>query len=150
MMAYPGNSLVSNILAAVKISAVYSALTGTPPRRCGTNRFRGQAAWRGGENPSVALDDSKSTWFDHAASEGGGVLDLVARVKGGDRRESLHWLCEFNARPRIFSLPMQTFEDREYRPRRIPALRISANATMPFVPDSFGPTGRSSLLVLHA
>src|ERR1022692_974088 len=34
--------------------------------------------------------------------------------------------------------------NHEYRPRRIPALRISANATMPFVPDSFGPTGRSS------
>src|ERR1035441_9268954 len=99
MTAYSGKSQVSDILAAVKISTVYSALTGKRPRRSGANRYRGQAIWRGGENLSVAIDDSKLTWFDHAAAEGGGVLDLVGRVRGGDRKESLRWLSELAGVP---------------------------------------------------
>ena len=40
------------------------------------------AVWRNGERDSVAIDREK--WFDHAAQEGGGLIELCARTKFGD------------------------------------------------------------------
>ncbi len=46
-------------------------------------------------------------WFDHEAGEGGGLVDLVGRVRGLNRREALDWTAdrigmadEFGPRPR--------------------------------------------------
>lgn len=39
------------------------------------------AVWRNGERDSVSIDAEK--WFDHAAQEGGGLIELAARTKFG-------------------------------------------------------------------
>lgn len=39
------------------------------------------AIWRDGERDSVAIDREK--WYDHAAQEGGGLIELCARTKFG-------------------------------------------------------------------
>lgn len=80
----------AEILSAVKISRVWQALGG-PALRHG----RGPAFWRGGDGLSVSVNDSKGVWHDHAGGDGGGVLSLVARVRGGDRQESLKWLADY-------------------------------------------------------
>lgn len=36
--------------------------------------------------------DVAGTWHDHEAGNGGGVLDLVVRERGGNRREAAQWL----------------------------------------------------------
>ena len=56
---------------------------------------RGVASWREGQNFSVAFDDNKGTWYDHKEHEGGGIVDLVARITGRDRAGSLRWLAEY-------------------------------------------------------
>ena len=83
------------ILAHVKISAVYQALTGTGPRRTGsTDTFRGPAVWRGGDSySSVSLDDQRGTWHDWVTDESGGVLGLVQRVHGGSSQDALRWVA---------------------------------------------------------
>ena len=52
-------------------------IIGTPVRdgRC-------VAVWREGSRDSVAIDREK--WFDHAANEGGGLIELCARTKFGN------------------------------------------------------------------
>lgn len=52
-------------------------IIGTPVRdgRC-------VAVWREGSRDSVAIDRDK--WFDHAANEGGGLIELCARTKFGN------------------------------------------------------------------
>jgi hypothetical protein len=69
---------------------VAQALTGEKPQH---SRIR--ASWRGGDGYNVALDDSRGIWKDFATDEGGGVLDLVARVQGGTRQDALKWLADF-------------------------------------------------------
>ena len=39
------------------------------------------AIWRDGERDSVAIDREK--WYDHAAQEGGGLIELCAKTKFG-------------------------------------------------------------------
>lgn len=79
-----------HILESVTISNVYRALGGaTLP-----NGRRGVAFWRDGANGfNVSLNDTKGTWFDHAAGEGGGVLDLVVKVRGGTKQEAVRYLA---------------------------------------------------------
>lgn len=87
-----GNFLTSsNIIALCKISEVWLACGGEPPKN-----GRARAFHRGGDNPSaVSLDDEKGCWFDHRDGVGGGVLDLVQHLRGGDRLSALRWLAEF-------------------------------------------------------
>ena len=56
-------------------------IIGTPVRdgRC-------VAVWREGSRDSVAIDREK--WFDHAANEGGGLIELCARTKFGNMESS--------------------------------------------------------------
>ncbi len=70
------------------ITDVWQALGGGPLRY-----GRGAAWWRDGDGHNVSLDESKGVWYDHARSEGGGVLDLVQTVLGCDGRAALHWLA---------------------------------------------------------
>jgi hypothetical protein len=51
--------------------------------------------WRGGDGFNVSLNDTRSVWHDFTTDEGGGVLDLVARIRGGDRQDALRWLAAF-------------------------------------------------------
>lgn len=51
--------------------------------------------WRFGTRGSLSVKvggPHKGTWNDHEAATGGGVLDLIAREKGGDRRAAVEWL----------------------------------------------------------
>jgi hypothetical protein len=41
----------------------------------------------------VRLDAKRGLWYDHARGEGGGILDLIQRVMGCDRRAAVHWLA---------------------------------------------------------
>jgi len=82
------------ILARVKISGVYRALTGHEVKRAARGRWRAVAFWRGGDDLTVAGDDSRGVWMDFAAGEGGGILDLVVRVRGGTRQDALRWVAD--------------------------------------------------------
>ncbi|MBS7544356.1 AAA family ATPase [Ancylobacter oerskovii] len=51
--------------------------------------------WRYGSNGSLSVrigGPHKGTWRDHEAGEGGGVLDLIARVNGGGHHDAITWL----------------------------------------------------------
>lgn len=55
---------------------------------------RTQATWRGGSGYNVAINDSKGTWYDHKAGQGGSVIDLAMAVEGLDRAAALHALAD--------------------------------------------------------
>lgn len=63
-------------------------------------RLSSRDEWRYGSRGSLSVKvggEHRGTWSDHEAGSGGGVLDLVARVKGGDRRAANDWLkAEFD------------------------------------------------------
>ena len=90
---------IRDILSSLKITAVYQALTGITPRHTGRNSARAPAAWRGGDGQSVAMDDSRGVWHDFAANAGGGILDLIVQVRGGNRADALRWAAEFTGIP---------------------------------------------------
>ena len=69
---------------------VARALLGDPNPKLST-----AAELRYGEHGrlSVRLSGERAgQWYDFAAGRGGGVLDLVARVRGGDRAAAVRWL----------------------------------------------------------
>jgi len=47
---------------------------------------------RYGRQGSLSIDLKKGTYFDHEASEGGGVIDLIIRENGGTKATALAWL----------------------------------------------------------
>lgn len=49
---------------------------------------------RYGRQGSLSVDLKKGTFFDHEASEGGGVIDLILRQNGGTKAAALAWLEE--------------------------------------------------------
>ena len=52
---------------------------------------------RFGSHGSVSVEIAgkrKGTWFDHEANEGGGVLDLLRRLRSLDKDSALAWLRE--------------------------------------------------------
>ena len=83
-----------DVLTCIKISEACHTLTGIAPRRCGPSKYRAVATWRGGDGYTVSLDDSKGVWHDPVPDEGGGVLDLIVRVQGGNRAEALRWAAD--------------------------------------------------------
>lgn len=87
------------IVASVKISNVYRALTGKEPRRAGPGTWRAQAVWRGGDGFNVSMNDARRVWHDFTTDEGGGVLELVVRVRGGSRADALRWLADYAGIP---------------------------------------------------
>jgi hypothetical protein len=82
-------------LAGIRISQVYHALVGKEPRRTGSTTFRAAAIWRDGDGLNVSLNDARGVWHDFTANEGGGVLDLVIRIRGGTRQDALRWTADF-------------------------------------------------------
>src|SRR5579862_9053160 len=86
---------IDRIILAQPITAVWQALGGEAP--C---RGRARAFYRNGDNPgAVSLSDEKGCWHDFVTGEGGGVLDVVQRVRGCTRGEALHWLAELHGLP---------------------------------------------------
>jgi len=71
----------------ISADAVFRALLGEPIR----SLSRG-AQWRYGSKGSLVVDIKRGLWCDHEAGEGGGVLDLVRRVRGGSRADASAWL----------------------------------------------------------
>jgi hypothetical protein len=96
----------SDILACIKISAVYQALGGPKLRH-----NRGPAFWRAGDGFNVSLDDGGGLWHDFTTDEGGGVLDLVVQVRGGSRATALRWLADLAGIP-LSDEPLSA-EDRQ-------------------------------------
>lgn len=95
----PETRSASEVVAAVKISAIYTGLTGVDLRSSTQDHYRAPAPWREGKEPSVSLDDTKGMWYDHKTNEGGGKLDLVARATGCSRQEALRWVSNFAGIP---------------------------------------------------
>jgi hypothetical protein len=93
-----------DILSRVRISQVYQALTGVQPRGRG-DVWRAPAVWRKGDGFNVSLDDSRGVWHDFTTDDGGGILDLVVRVRGGTRADALRWCGDLAGVP---------LEDRTY------------------------------------
>jgi hypothetical protein len=92
-----------DVIGRVRISDVWSALGGGQLRR-----GRGQAFWRDGDGFNVSVSDQKGCWYDFVTGDGGGVLALVQRVRGGTRAEALRWIAEFAGVPLGQPVPSQT------------------------------------------
>jgi hypothetical protein len=58
------------------------------------------------------LNDSRGVWHDFATNEGGGILALVIRVRGGGRADALRWLADLVGVP-LDDKPLAP-EDREH------------------------------------
>lgn len=99
----------SDVVAKVRISELYRALTGAEPRRTGTDRWRAVAEWRGGNGFNVSLDDERGLWHDFVTGAGGGVLDLIVLVRGGTRQEALRWAADFIGCP-LDDRPIPAFD----------------------------------------
>src|SRR5262245_25518595 len=76
---------------------------------------RGVAWWRNGKRQSVAVDTDRNLWFDHGATIGGGILDLVQTALDCDRARAVEWARDFAGVPRHQSTPE---ERRGYAQRR--------------------------------
>ncbi|MEK7752461.1 MAG: hypothetical protein AAB654_11135 [Acidobacteriota bacterium] len=103
---------ITEILARASIVAVWTALGGDTPRY-----GRAPAFWRKTKDRNISLNDGKGVWFDHARNEGGGVLALVERVKGGTRQDALRWLADLAGVP-LVDRPLTPAERRDYARRR--------------------------------
>ena len=63
----------------------------------GKPTFRAGQEWRWGRKGSLSVviaGPGAGMWFDHEAGEGGGLVDLVGRVRGLNRREALDWTAD--------------------------------------------------------
>ena len=96
------SAVANEILAAVTISRVATALTGVEP-----HHGRIPAPWRKTTDRNVSLCDRKGAWIDHVTGEGGGILDFVIRIRGGSRQDALQWLAIFSGIP---------IDNREFSP----------------------------------
>ncbi|HWQ57123.1 MAG TPA: hypothetical protein VN442_25780 [Bryobacteraceae bacterium] len=110
-------STASEILSRVKIGDVFHALTGQQPHRAGRDTWRAAATWRDGDGLNVSGDESLAVWHDFATDEGGGVLDLIVRVRGGSRQDALRWLAEYTGTP-LEDRPLSPEERAEYARKR--------------------------------
>jgi len=69
------------------MSEVARALLGEP-----SSRHPGGRQWRYGTHGSLSIDLRNNVYYDHEAGQGGGVFDLIVRVRGGDYRDAAEWL----------------------------------------------------------
>ena len=53
------------------------------------------AVWSalGGNTSAIAIDETAGTWVDHRENVGGGVIELIQKVRGGNRYDALKWLA---------------------------------------------------------
>ncbi len=71
----------------LNIPALTRELLGEPNRRAS----RG-AQWRYGAKGSLAVDVARGLFTDFETGEGGGLLDLICKVRGGNRADAAQWL----------------------------------------------------------
>ena len=76
-------------IADLSVSSVWEALGGPP-----SVRNRSVAWYRGGRGLNIQLYPDSGAWRDFKTGEGGGILKLVERVLGGDRRGAIAWLAD--------------------------------------------------------
>ncbi|MBW6496350.1 MAG: hypothetical protein K0B16_17705, partial [Burkholderiaceae bacterium] len=63
----------------------------------GKPTFRTGQKWRWGSKGSlsiVVVGGKAGMWFDHELGDGGAFVDLVARIRGLNRREALDWAAD--------------------------------------------------------
>lgn len=83
-----------DVLAQVKISAVYRELAGIEPRWTGRDTWRAHGV--GGDNQDrISGDDARGVWHDFRDDSGGGILDLIVQLRGGSRADALAWAAAF-------------------------------------------------------
>jgi len=112
---------MAEIISRRPITGIWVSLGGDPPKR-----GRACAFYREGDNPfAVSLNDAKGCWFDHRDGVGGGLLDLIQHVQGGNRRSALRWLAELNGIS-LNGHPPTTTERREYARQRVERLELAA------------------------
>jgi hypothetical protein len=107
----------SDVVSHVRISEIYRALGGIEPHRTGRDAWRGPAFWRGGEGLNVSMNDTRGVWHDFAADEGGGVLDLVVRIRSGSRADALRWVADLTGLP-IDDTPLSPMERKRWAAER--------------------------------
>src|SRR5262249_18316810 len=60
---------------------------------------------RWGNKGSLAVDEEQGVFFDHEAGTGGGVMDLIKRVKGLTGQAAIEWMrsigIRFEEKPRL-------------------------------------------------
>jgi hypothetical protein len=93
-MLIGGKDRQLEIVSRARIPGIWKSLGGGDIRR-----GRARAFWRGGGSLNVALNDAKGVWYDHATGEGGGILDLIQRARGGTRGEAFRWLADYSGVP---------------------------------------------------
>ena len=101
-----------DILARARITEVWQALGGDPPRR-----GRARAFWRDGDGLSVTLNDQKGCWYDFRDAIGGGIIGLIRHVRGGSRQDALKWLADLVGVP-LADRPLSPAERQAYARRR--------------------------------
>ena len=112
------------LLDCTDIAEVWAGLGGPPLRN-----NRGSAWWRGSESRSVSVSPGKNCWHDFKAGEGGGgVLALVQRVLGCDKRTASQWLASFY-NVSLDNRPLSLAQRREWRERRTQAEARAAELT---------------------
>jgi hypothetical protein len=105
----------SDFLIKISIADVWKALGGGEIRH---KRSRG--FWRNGDGWNISIDQTKNCWYDFAASQGGGILDLIQVSLGCDSARAVEWARDFAGVPRR-DLPAG--EKRDYARRRAAAER---------------------------
>jgi hypothetical protein len=83
----------AGILSRIRIGDVWRGLGGGKLLRTREDTYRGQAWWRNGDGWNIALNATRGVWHDFVANEGGGILDLIVRVRGGNRADALQWVA---------------------------------------------------------
>jgi hypothetical protein len=78
---------VTSIIDRANITDVWHRLGGGELRN-----GRGRAFWRVGDGLNVSVDCERGLWRDFVSGDGGGVLDLIATVRGGTRADAAKWL----------------------------------------------------------
>ncbi len=120
------DQVLSQVLSQVRISEVYRALTGIEPRRTGRDTWRGPAPWRGGDSPeSVSGDDTRGVWHDFVTDEGGGLLDLVVQIRGGNRADALRFVADMAGIPLE---PMAAADLERWKAERLELERLIRDA----------------------
>lgn len=106
------------IVRKLTFETVWRALGGPPLAGHGDER-RARAFWRDGDGLSVSVHLGKKVWTDHAAGNGGGIVDLVTIVLRIDKRTAWRWLADLAGVELQIRTPAQTA-------RRLDTVRAAA------------------------
>jgi hypothetical protein len=92
------------------------------------------------DESNVSLDDSRGLWHDFVTNEGGGVLDVIVRVRGGSRADALRWAADL-AGVQLKDTPLSPRErerwaaERREIERNLPTARLWRRAAISLTED---------------